>query len=97
MLIPILRRTLQKYFYTFLLNTNIPCKISGNSREVGIDEFLDDESDLALEDGVEEFHDEDEAHAQNDERDDQDDDSGSCVAQVPLREQRITYKTSFHL
>ena len=76
---------------------SVPSKISGNPREVGVDEFFDDECDLALEDGVKELDDEDEAHAQDEECDDQDDDSRRCVTQVPLREQRLTCKPRVHL
>ena len=64
-----------------------------NSREVRVNEFFDDEGDLALEDGVEELHNENQTHAQNDECDDQDDDSRRRVAHVPLREQRFTCKS----
>ena len=69
---------------------HVPCEMFGNTRKVGVYEFFDDEGDLALEDGVEELDDENQAHAQNDECDDEDDDSSRRVAHVPLREQGLT-------
>ena len=59
------------------------------SGEVGVDELLDDNSDLALEDGMEEFYDEDETHAEDDQGQHQDDDTSLSICQGKLGEQRL--------